>query len=48
MLLNMVYFLFSLSTGRMKIKRVVGYASRSLTEKEQRYSQIEKEALAVL
>ena len=29
-------------------KRIVAYASRSLTETEQRYSQIEREALATI
>ena len=45
------YGLFSILTQRWEDENkesVVGYASRSITEKEQRYSQIEKEALAIL
>ena len=44
MLLHMVYLLFSLNTARIKIKK----SARSLTETEQRYSQIKREALAIL
>ena len=48
MLLHMVYLLFSLNTVRMTINRLVAYASRSLTETDQKYSQNKREALAIL